>query len=65
MSTIGKGRPLTQPAPFDLEAGENEIVSGLNQQSDSVKYYIYGIIFCTLCLFIFYILLILQILGIL
>ena len=65
MSIVEQGTSASQPVPLDLEAGENQILLGLNQPFDSVQCYIYGTIFCAGCLFICYILLILQIFRIL
>ena len=60
ISNLEQGSLLADRVPMDLEAAESQILSGFNQGFDSVKCYIGGIIFCTICIFICFILLMLE-----
>ena len=60
MSDLEEGFHLSDGVPLDLEVAESQILSGFNQGFDLVTCYIGGIIFCAICLFICFVLLMLE-----
>ena len=60
ISNLEQRSLLADGVHMDLEAAESQILSGFNQGFDSVKCYIGSIIFCTICVFICFILLMLE-----
>ena len=60
MSNLEQGSLLVDEVPLDLEVAESQILLGFNQGFDLVKCYISGIIFCSICFFICFILFMLE-----